>query len=254
MKPLIVNFPADPDWILGNMKEQIRMLVKLQEIETESENIKSILNDAHGKLETLDAGLVEFERTIEEQESVIEELKKTYRDYESDSRINLDREKKSQAKLRSVKTNREYQSLLKEIEEEKAKNSKIEDKMIECLDRMDETEKIIAKKKDEYVLLSHSVMNEKEKIKQESEQGRIKLSRLDKEREKVSRIIDPELLKKYLMIKKQNTGGLAVVPVKNALCHGCNVNLPPQLYNELFLGNSLKFCPNCQRIIYLKES
>ena len=236
------------------MKEQIYMLVKLQEIETEIGNITSIINDSHRKLETLDAGLVEFERTIEEQEAVIEELKKKYRDYESDTRIHLDREKKTQAKLRSVKTNREYQSLLKEIEEEKAKNSKIEDKMIECLDRMDEIEKNIAKKKDEYVQVSHSVMNEKEKIKQESEQGKIKLSKLDKDRENVSRMIDPELLKKYLIIKKQNPGSLAVVPVKNALCHGCNVNLPPQLYNELFLGDSLKFCPNCQRIIYLKDS
>jgi hypothetical protein len=240
--------------MLEDMKEQIFMLVKLQGIETEIGNIKSIINDSDRKLETLDAGLVEFERTIEEQEAIIEELKKKYRDYESDTRIHLDREKKTQAKLRSVKTNREYQSLLKEIEEEKAKNSKIEDKMIECLDRMDEIEKNIAKKKDEYVQVSNSVMNEKEKIKQESEQGRIKLSILDKDRENVSRMIDPELLKKYLIIKKQNPGLLAVVPVKNALCHGCNVNLPPQLYNELFLGNSLKFCPNCQRIIYLKES
>lgn len=240
--------------MLEDMKEQIYMLVKLQGIETEIGNIKSIINDSHRKLETLDAGLVEFERTIEEQKAIIEELKKKYRDYESDTRIHLDREKKTQAKLRSVKTNREYQSLLKEIEEEKAKNSKIEDKMIECLDRMDEIEKNIAKKKDEYVQVSHSVMNEKEKIKRESEQGRIKLSKLDKDRENVSRMIDPELLKKYLIIKKQNPGSLAVVPVKNALCHGCNVNLPPQLYNELFLGDSLKFCPNCQRIIYLKES
>ena len=239
---------------MENMKEQIYMLVKLQGIETEIGNIKSIINDAHRKLETLDAGLVEFERTIEEQEAIIEELKKEYRDYESDTRIHLDREKKTQAKLRSVKTNREYQSLLKEIEEEKAKNSKIEDKMIECLDRMDEIEKNIAKKKDEYVQVSHSGMNEKEKIKQESEQGRITLSKLDKDRENVSRMIDPELLKKYLIIKKQNPGSLAVVPVKNALCHGCNVNLPPQLYNELFLGDSLKFCPNCQRIIYLNAS
>jgi predicted nucleic acid-binding Zn-ribbon protein len=240
--------------MLENMKEQIYMLVKLQGIETEIGNIKSIINDAARKVETLDAGLVEFERTIEEQEAIIEELKKKYRDYESDTRIHLDREKKTQAKLRSVKTNREYQSLLKEIEEEKAKNSNIEDKMIECLDRMDEIEKNIAKKKDEYIKVSHSVMNEKEKIKQESEQGSINLSKLDKDRENVSRMIDPELLKKYLIIKKQNPGSLAVVPVKNALCHGCNVNLPPQLYNELFHGDSLKFCPNCQRIIYLKES
>ena len=239
---------------MEDMKEQIDMLVKLQGVETEIGNIQSILNDAHRKFETLDAGLVEFERTIEEQEAILEELKKKYRDYESDTRINLDREKKTQAKLRSVKTNREYQSLLKEIEEEKAKNSKIEDKMIECLDRMDEIEKNIARKKDEYVQASNSIMKEKEKIKQELEEGGIRLSKLDKDRENVSRMIDPILLKKYLIIKKQNPGSLAVVPVKNALCHGCNVNLPPQLYNELFLGNSLKFCPNCQRIIYLKDS
>jgi len=238
---------------LEDMKEQIDMLVKLQGVETEIGNIQSILNDAHRKLETLDAGLVEFERTIEEQEAILEELKKKYRDYESDTRINLDREKKTQAKLRSVKTNREYQSLLKEIEEEKAKNSKIEDKMIECLDRMDEIEKNIAKKKDEYVQASNSIMKEKEKIKQELEEGGIRLSKLDKDRENVSRMINPELLKKYLIIKKQNPGGLAVVPVKNALCHGCNVILPPQLYNELFHCDSLKFCPNCQRIIYLKN-
>jgi predicted nucleic acid-binding Zn-ribbon protein len=236
------------------MKEQISLLVKLQGIEIEAGSIQSILNDTQRKLETLDAGLMEYERTIEEQESIIDKLKKQYRDYESDLRINLDKEKKTQVKLRSVKTNREYQSLLKQIEEEKAKNSKIEDKMIECLDLMDETEKIIAMKKDEYLKLSDSVKNEKEIIKQESKQGRITLSKLDKDREKVSCMIDPELMKKYLMIKKQNSGGLAVVPVKDALCHGCNMNLPPQLYNELFLGDSLKFCPNCQRIIYLKDS
>jgi hypothetical protein len=250
----LVTFPACPGWVLNEMKEQINMLVKLQEIETEAGSIKSMLNEAYSKLDALDAGLMEFERTIEAQEFIIDELKKQYRDYESDSRINLEREKKTQAKLRSVKTNREYQSLLKEIEQEKAKNSEIEDKMIECLDRMDETEKIIAMKKDEYLKRSDSVRYEKEIIEQESEQGRIQLSKLDKDREKVTCMIDPELMKKYLIIKKQNSGGLAVVPVKDALCYGCNVNLSPQLYNELFLGDSLKFCPNCQRIIYLKNS
>jgi predicted nucleic acid-binding Zn-ribbon protein len=239
---------------MDNMKEQISLLVKLQGIEKEAASIQSILNNTQSKLEALDAGLMEHERTIEEQKSIIEKLKKQYRDYESDLKLILDREKKTQVKLRSVKTNREYQSLLKEIEKEKAKNSEIEDKMIECLDLMDETEKIIAMKKDEYLKLSDSVKNEKEIIKQEAEQRRIRLSELDRDREKVTCMIDPELMKKYLIIKKQNSGGLAVVPVKDALCLGCNMNVPPQLYNELFLGNSLKFCPNCQRIIYLKDS
>jgi len=240
--------------MLNNMKEQINILVKLQKIETETDSIKLKLSDVSKRLENLDDGLKEFERTIEDQESIINELKKRYRNYESDAQMNLELEKKSQEKLRSVKTNREYQSILKEIEDIKAKNSKIEDEMIGCLDRMDETEKIIATKKDEYLQLADSIKNEKVSINQEVEQGKKKLAELETDRKGVSSVAEPELLKKYFIIKEQNQGGLAVVPVKDAVCHGCNVNLPPQLYNELHRCETLKFCPICHRIIYLKES
>ena len=236
------------------MKDQINILVNLQKIETESDSIKLKLSDVSKRLETLDDGLKGFEITLEDQESIINELKKRYRDYESDVQINLELEKKSQEKLRSVKTNKEYQSILKEIEDIKAKNSKIEDEMIECLDRMDEKEKIITTKKDEYLQLADSIKNDKLSINQEVEQGKKKLAELEAERKGVSNMVEPELLKKYFLVKEQNQGGLSVVPVKNAVCHGCNVNLPPQLYNELHSYETLKFCPNCHRIIYLKGS
>ena len=235
------------------MKEQIKVLVRLQQLDTETVRIKSTLNNVSKKLEKLDSSLKEIEQTIKDQESVLDELKKQYRDYESDVKINLAKNKKSQEKLRSVKTNKEYQSMLKEIEDVKSKNSLIEDKMIECLDRMDETENIIAKKKDEYSQFSDLITSEKQSIEHEVGIDKEKLNELNLDRKNVSDIIDSQLLKTYLMIKEQHQGGLAVVPVKDAVCHGCNVNLPPQLYNELFRYNSLKFCPNCQRIIYLKE-
>lgn len=235
------------------MKEQIRVLVKLQHLDTETIRIKSTLHDVSKKLENLDSSLREIEQTIKDQEPVLEELKKQYRDYESDVKMNLAKNKKSQAKLRSIKTNKEYQSLLKEIEDVKSKNSSIEDKMIECLDRMDETEENIAKKKDEYLQFSDHIKSEKQSIEHEAGMDKKKLDELNMDREKVSGLIDAQLFKKYLVIKEQQQGGLAVVPVKDAVCHGCNVNLPPQLYNELFRYDSLKFCPNCHRIIYLKE-
>ena len=235
------------------MKEQIKVLVKIQHLDTESVRIKSSLNAVSKKLENLDSSLKEIEQTIKDQESVINELKKQYRDYESDVKMNLVKNKKSQEKLRSVKTNKEYQSLLKEIEDVNSKNSSIEDKMIECLDRMDEAEEIISKKKDEYLLFSDRIKSEKENIEREAGINKKKLDEINMDRKNVSGLIDSQLFEKYLVIKEQQQGGLAVVPVKNAVCHGCNVNLPPQLYNELFRYNSLKFCPNCHRIIYLKE-
>jgi hypothetical protein len=235
------------------MKEQIKVLVKLQHLDAESIRIKSTLNDVSKKLKHLDSSLEEIEQTIKDKESVLDELKKQYRDYESDVKLNLAKINKSQEKLRSVKTNKEYQSLLKEIEDVKSKNSSIEDKMIECLDRIDEAEKIIATKKDEYLQFSDHIKSEKQSIEHDADIDKKKLDELDMDRKNVSGLIDSQLFKKYLVIKKQQQEGLAVVPVKDAVCHGCNVNLPPQLYNELFRYDSLKFCPNCHRIIYLKE-
>ena len=236
------------------MKERIEVLVKLQQIETETVQIKSKLNDVSKRLEDLDSGVKIFEQTIGEQERIVDDLKKQYRDYESDIQLNMEKEQKIQAKLRSVKNNKEYQALLKEIEDVRGKNSEIEDKMIEFLDQMDVTEKIISTKKDEYINIFERAENEKENIKQNAEARKKRLAELEMENAKVSKLLDPELLKKYLIIKEQNQGGIAVVPVKDAVCHGCNVNIPPQLYNELFRCDSLRFCPNCQRIIYIKDS
>ena len=234
------------------MKEQIKVLVKLQHLDAESIRIKSTLNDVSKKLKHLDSSLEEIGQIIKDQESVLDGLKKQYRDYESEVKLNLAKINKSQEKLRSVKTNKEYQSLLKEIEDVKSKNSSIEDKMIECLDRIDEAEEIIATKKDEYLQFSDRIKSEKQSIEHDAEIDKKKLDELDMDRKNVSGLIDAQLFKKYLVIKEQQEG-LAVVPVKDAVCHGCNVNLPPQLYNELFRHDSLKFCPNCHRIIYLKE-
>jgi hypothetical protein len=44
-------------------------------------------------------------------------LKKSYRELESESKVNREMIVKSNEKLRAVKTNKEYQSILKEIEE-----------------------------------------------------------------------------------------------------------------------------------------
>ena len=79
------------------MKEQIKVLVKIQHLDTESVRIKSTLNDVSKKLENLDSSLKEIEQTIKDQESVLNELKKQYRDYESDVKMNLVKNKKSQA-------------------------------------------------------------------------------------------------------------------------------------------------------------
>ena len=235
------------------MKEQIDNLVKLQGIETESNKIRSILSNVTQRLDSLYSRLSEFEQTTEDEELRLDELKKNYRLYKSDVETNISRLKKSEGRLGSVKTNKEYQSLLKEIEDVKTINSQIEDQMLECLEQMDDIERVLADRNNEYKKLSEQVDSEKQNITHETEKNNKRLAELDTEWKRFSGKIDPQLLKIYLMVRDK-AGGIAVAPVKDSVCRGCNMNIPPQMYNELQRCDSLKFCPSCQRIIYWKDT
>jgi predicted nucleic acid-binding Zn-ribbon protein len=230
-------------------KKLIDNLVLLQEIELESISIKSQLSELPQKLAKIDEKLKTIQEAIEEEENRLNELKKKYRSYESDAEMNLSRIKKSREKLNTVKTNKEYQSSLKEIEDLELINSELEDEMLECLETMDNIEAEIDTKKKEYSSLTDRVNTKKDLLQQESEEAEKRLIRLNTDWSNLTEMMDPELLEKYNSVKER-VGSVAITPVKNAVCQGCNVNIPPQLYNELQRLESLMFCPHCQRIIY----
>lgn len=234
-------------------KEQIVSLVNLQRIEIETNSVHAKIGNVDQRLENLDEKLRNFKQVIEKQESVIDELNQKYRDYETDVRMNLDGIKKSEAKLSSVKTNKEYQAFLKEIDDLKEKNSKLEDDMIEFLDRIEDAEKILNEKITEYSELEARLNSEKETIQKETEEGKRQLESLDAERKTVASGIDADLLATYNRVKSLQSNGIGIVAVTNAVCQGCNMNIPPQMYNELQRGDGLKKCPICDRIIYWKD-
>lgn len=239
--------------MIGVTNEKIASLVKLQEIEIEISRIKARLSTVDQRIEILDHKLLDHKQTIEDQEALIHELNQKYRAYESDVQMHLDRIKKSEAKLSTVKTNKEYQSSLKEIDDLKNMNSKKEDDMIEFLDRIEEAENVLKVKMAEFSELEAQMKTEKEIIQKEAAAGRQRLGDLGADRETVSGGIDAELLATFNQIKANQKNKIGIVAVKDAVCQGCHMNIPPQMYNELQRGDSLKRCPICERIIYWKD-
>lgn len=238
--------------MVENVKDQIEILVKLQEIETQKSKITIDLDKIAKQIEVLDLELNEFEKKMIGDESHIKDLNKEYRLYESDLEANQTKLKKSQEKLDSVKNNKEYQLILKEIDDIKNRNSQIEDKMIECLNIIDDAENKITLMQNEHSGLSQENKIEKENICKQIELGKTKLDNLHAEWETVSQKVDPELMGLYLELKGQIKGGV-LASVKNSVCDGCHMNIPAQMYNELQRFDSLKYCPFCRRIIYWKN-
>ncbi len=231
------------------MREQIGRVVQLQEIEIKINKIKSVLEVIPGKISSLDKEIRDAEQDMEMKKSLVDELRKKYRLNESDYQSNLSMLRKSQEKLAAVKTNKEYQSILKEIDDIKAKNSLVEDEMLKSLDVIETTEKETVTLKKEFLEIKDRIDREKEIIKEKIGQSETDLAELDEERGSVAKNIDKEIMSKFNIVKGL-TKGTAIAPVLDSICRGCNMNIPPQMYNDLQRFDSIKFCPHCQRIIY----
>lgn len=233
----------------GELKQQIDVLVKLQEIESNSYHIREKIESVTQTVQVLEEELSQQENQIAQQTGELDELRKIYRSMEKDVQTNQDTMKKNQGKLHSVKSNKEYQAILKGIEDLKVKNSRIEDEMLTCLDKIEETEAKVNSVKADYSKLQKEVNEKKKEIEKETKDGEKKLVELDSKKNSVSKQADENYLNTFNQVK-QRISIEAVVPVRDAICLGCNMNIPPQLYNELKYAEHLTFCPNCQRIIY----
>jgi len=234
-------------------KKDIAALVKLQKIDIETGKLKAYLRDVPVLVKNLDQKLEEFTRKVENDAEFIAELNKKYRIYESDIQLNLGKIEKSQEKLRSVKTNKEYQSSLKEIEDIKAINSKIEDEMLEFLEQIETAENSLIESKQQSSRLVEEISREKKAVLQAVEHSKKDLTALGSDRDAVAAELDAELLDIFKRQLMKQGDGIAIVEVKNAICQGCHMNIPPQMYNELHRGNSLKYCPSCERVIYWQD-
>jgi predicted nucleic acid-binding Zn-ribbon protein len=234
-------------------KQQIAALAELQQIELEMSKIRAKLGSVNQRFEELDGKQLNLKQVIDQQESTIKEMNRQYRAYESDAQANLDRIRKSEAKLSSVKTNKEYQSSLKEIDDLKEKNSHLEDEMIAFLERLEEADETLKAKISAYSALKTEVQAQKEAIQLEAQEQSLQLEKLEAEWKVLSKVIDAELLVTFNRIKTNQTNKIGIVAVIDAVCQGCHMNIPPQLYNELQRGDKLQRCPICERIIYWKE-
>jgi predicted nucleic acid-binding Zn-ribbon protein len=236
------------------MKDQIDILVSLQQIEIESSSVKSHLCTMSKRLDILNNSRNELQQHITDETAKVEELRKLYRSHETDIKQNQVMIKRSQDRLNSIKNNREYQALVKEVEELKRTNIATEDMMIDLLNQIDDCEKKTVLMQAELQQVKDDILQEQQVVGAATETADNRLNELDQERQKLSCQIETEVLSLFQRVQSQQVRGNAVVPVQDAVCHGCYVNIPPQMYNELQRCDKLTMCPNCQRIIYWKQN
>lgn len=232
------------------MREKLALLIELQKIESAAGRITARKKALPVQMETLESEFSAYSAGVEAEREQLEGLRKRRREKDTQLQTGQETLKRTREKLFDVKTNKEYQSILKEIETLEAKNSRIEDEIISLLEELDALETAVKTKETELTAARSRYEEQRTQLAGELSSIADELSVCAGKSDALKKQIPAGVLRKYEQIKGIGRG-LAVVPVWKEVCDGCHMSIPPQLYNELQKSSVLLItCPNCNRIIY----
>jgi len=234
------------------LKEDLSLLIELQECDSRLVSLLAGKKNLPEKKVKLEQDFLAFKESIEQNKKKYEEVKSAHTAKEKEIKKVNEGIVKAKERLLEVKNNKEYQAVLKEIGTAEASLGDIETQMISLLEEMDKL--AVLAKKDEEVLNQHKRKYEEGKNKMQTDIESIDtdVAGWEQKRNILANKVDSGLLAQYEKIKKKGKG-LGVASVWKAVCNGCHMNIPPQLYNELQRSSELISCPNCNRIIYYQN-
>jgi hypothetical protein len=234
----------------GKMIKDLELLVQLQSIDLqihEQIQSQSELPKALSGLEKAIAGGVKAVENVQKQLGANAAEKKSFEEKVLDAKNALD---KSQERLNSIKTNREYDAVHAEIENFKGIIAGADSKSKNLLAEADKLAQTLEGKKEDL-----------DKIKSENEpkitELKAKIASIDStvaalklERNGITASIPKSILRTYdhILSRRKNGKVLSFVGVNSKTCASCFKVLETQLINEIHRGTKMLTCQNCGAI------
>lgn len=235
-------------------------LVRLQKIEID-------LSQLRRRIRTRQNSITSQETRIEKHREESDALKRTSLEhrkqadgFELDLRESEDRIAKLRVVLNAAKTNKEYASVLTEINTHKADNAKLEEQGLKILAEVDG----INSQADAIANLITEDEKRLEEIKASSAEEITRLESMLTEllgqRSEAAQAVPPKALSLFERIAQQyDSEALAEVevsgpkPPHSYTCGGCFMGLNAEHANALGSRDEIRQCDNCKRILYMDE-
>jgi hypothetical protein len=234
------------------LRKNIQTLDEVQEIDLRLDGIEGVRNALLAEMDALDQTVVAARQDILAKEGEIAALDEERQGTELTLAAEADNIVRSESRLKEIKTQKEYVAVSKEIGVAKKMKAELEEQLLQKIGQLDELKGSVAESQANLASLEENISARKAEVQ-------TKVDDLDRElaedriaREEKTKTIPPNILKRYALLREMRRG-LAVAEARDGSCLGCNMNLPPQLYNSLHRGEELILCPHCQRMLVLRQ-
>ncbi len=231
------------------MQQDLSNLLKLQEIDYflgELERSKEYLPDM---MENLKRELAESQLKYETALSDLEDAKLKQKNIELEVKTKESDLQKYQQQMMSIKTNKEYDALVAEIDTIKTSISSMETELLETIDLISTLESNIEEFQEKLTQTKDNNGKQLAILQEKIDTIGDKVSAKNSERDLVTTEISRQVFSIYDRVRK-GKGGSAVVPVKSRACGACFKALTPKKIQEIRKSVKILTCDNCGRLLY----
>lgn len=234
------------------MRKNVKMLDELQTIDLKIDGYKGEKEALQGEIAVLDAKVAEAQSTISEKQGELALLNGEIGKLEEGIAAEAENIRRTEAHQKDIKTQKEYQAVSREITTAKKLSAELEEQLLQKMGQTEELKKAITGIEENLSALEQNFAAQKGEVQGKIDRLEADISGVIAAREAIVKGLPATMMKRYQLLREQRRG-VAVVEARDGSCLGCNMQLPPQLYNTLFRGNELIVCPHCQRVLVLRQ-
>lgn len=235
---------------VGPLADQFKALESLQEIDLKIDQLNKKRLELPKLLGGMDEQLKKMEADRLEKNKTVTEIEKNLRQAVAAIELNQDRHQRSKTRLESVTNSQEFQAVSKEIEQLQKMTAQLEEQKKKFETEMAAIQGQLTETQGKFDSIQHE--RNSKAVDVGSEQGTIdsQIATLQTERQVFAVKVDARIRNVYDRVRVARAG-LGVVPAIGGRCRGCNMMLPPQLYNEVQKSLQPQSCPTCNRLLYV---
>lgn len=230
------------------MQDKLRLLLKLQAIDSRVLELKTTMAALPKPLESDKLNLAKLERMLADEKTHLAETERWRNDQEGLIASEDEAIRKAKSKIQSAKGSKDYTAASREMDNKRRSRSEREDEVIKVLEALEKAKTDLQEHESHVAKLRERVTAEEQRISQQIAELEVEATRALDGRDQITAQLDRTLLQRYEKVHKQR--GNAVVEVRGGVCQGCHMSIPPQLANQLAAKRDIQFCPRCNRIIY----
>jgi predicted nucleic acid-binding Zn-ribbon protein len=235
-----------------DLKSEISQLIHLQTIDSEIYVLKNEKESKPKEIEAIEAAFEEKKKHLVALEQTLLNFQKQRKDKELELASKEGSTKKLEAQLYQLKTNKEYQAMMQQIQDAKADASVIEDQILGLFEQADRIKNESSQEKQRHQEEEKVAEREKKNIQDRIKEIDERIAQLEAQRKQIIPALDKKMLTQYERILL-NRDGLAIVSVKDNSCGGCNMFVPPQVINLIRMYERIITCEVCNRILYIEN-